>query len=53
MHAEWKFSCGQFMLIDTPGFSDTSKSDNEISNLMIIRLAQLEYVNLVLIVLNG
>ena len=53
LNAEWRFSCGKFMLIDTPGFADTSRTDNEISSLMVVRLAQLEFVNSILIVLNG
>jgi len=28
VQAQWRFSCAQFMLIDTPGFADTDKSDN-------------------------
>ncbi len=39
VQAQWRFSCARFMLIDTPGFSDTKKSDDEVANLMVVRLA--------------
>jgi hypothetical protein len=41
------------MLIDTPGFADTSKEDEDIANLIVLKLAQYEYVNQILITLNG
>ena len=41
------------MLIDTPGFSDTNKSDEKISSLMTLRLFELKYVNSILVVLNS
>ena len=49
----WRNSKEEFLLVDTPGFSDTKRDDDEISDKMIIYLSEIKYVNMILIVLNS
>ncbi len=50
---KWRNSNEEFLLVDTPGFSDSNRGDDEISDKMIIYLSTIKYVNMILIVLNS
>jgi predicted GTPase len=50
---KWRNSVEEFLLVDSPGFSDSKKDDYEIADKMIIYLSEIKYVNMILIVLNS